>query len=172
MDNSMNNSKNHVLTSLAQYEFEILPAMLLGNEIPFLLVLQEFSKISTIYLKDNYNVKISETHFVSTTLSFQFSNSDSLYYVVVFEFPFTKNDFHVDLVKRYFIVFSEKLNDAYVFVEVLRKEKNNFFYEVYYIEKLKNNQFKYNYLKNHNEVETEDFAKDCCVFAVGLENNK
>ena len=147
---------------LAEYEFAVLPSMIFSDEIPILMILQDFPKVSEIYL--NQYSEFKENEFSSQIYSFIHEEGEP-YYVTVLRFPFSEDVSCIGLMKYVYIVGSSKLSDVYIFADVLRNTEGKFYYETYQIV-CENNSIHYNLISTKDAVSEMESARDCSIWAV------
>ena len=152
--------------ALANYSFETVPAMIFGDKIPLLALLDKFEEISKICMKKANVVNIDINQFTIGKHSFILKEGKP-YYVIVFRFPFKEDDEYIDMVKSLYLVGSENLSDICVFSQVLRKNAlhaNKLYYEVLQIV-CNDAMLHYEFLLNSFPKSEEKIAQDCVVFS-------
>jgi len=184
--------KNRCFHHLERVEKETLPLMVLKQTISFEELFDGFSDIVAEMVNREEETGYLAGDFLLTRHSIVYKEGKP-YYVAVGHFPIKESEEFEGMVKRIFIVLSEKLNYPHCFIEVLKYRlqdcKREPYYEIWYISvenTLLTYHFMFKYLvfpdtrytelsANSNDIvpqETEEaLASECAFLAWDIETS-
>ena len=160
---------NSLWEHLKNFEFGIIPYMILNNEYSIEYLQNHFKEISEKFFQD-LNIDISTEKFAITLHNFQFQN-EPVTSVIVFHFPFRKTKQYYGLAKRLYCVYYRRLKQMHLYLEVLRDNSHRSEYNIYYIRQ-KNNVFSYEFITSRDVFNEETLAGNCAIWSSFEEVNQ
>ena len=162
------------LEKLCLFEFEDFPFILVENLIPLSAIGENFPSFAEMILNNDGRNIFTKEKFSVTKHAFVFKEGEP-YYVIVCHFPFRKKAIFSGFVKRVYIVFSEKLQKTYVFLEVLREKINRFgkvfYYDIFNV-CVEGSELVTRSMVEYDMVEEDQLAENCCTWAYMIEKKR